>query len=488
MAAGLPDRRPHAAAVPAPLTVDRPGMAVDQLPNGLGSFYGHLAEGRAQHAPWNSAPLGTRFPAQHPVCSQTRVSYERLPRGARLIYTGLQDAPEAVLTQELTVDPVTGDLVLQQQVHSGQPGVFGIAMSLLNLRPEINWAMPYFGGQSWRAEDGRDLIATLAWARFWNAGFAIGELPGAGSFLVWADDPGLHPKYFRRRNERGVQAVGFEACADAPYDQAEYTAFPWRFNTFAGNWEAAAERYKQWMIAAQHLVPRRQRSSGWIDDVALIWPAAPNLQAMEAMARLFDPKKILLHNWGMLKAFNRRVPEYIPADPHYADLVARAHQLGYRVGAYSSMLLVDQEAFPNIMRQYGLEYSYDGLTRDKPLVAKDWLAEVHPGSSAWREFYSAKMAEVQRTYGVDYLYQDVAGGGLGSSARIEGHTLSQGVVACEEAIRAACRWWRWAASTGPRSMPAAKISGWGASWPGATSGTSGRFPRRSTCIPCCPTY
>jgi hypothetical protein len=335
------------------------------------------------------------------------------------------------------VDPQTGDLVIHQEARSANPGVFGVSFSLLNLYPNIQLIAPYFGGQRWGADFAPEKIVNIAWPTFWNAGLIIGETSAGGTFAVWAEDPDMRPKYLRWYHGREVQGLGFEASNDAPFeDKKEAVAFNWSFNTFAGSWMEPAQRFKEWMVKTHHMVPRKERTSKWVDDIALVWPSGVNEDAMKKMAEIMDPKKVLMHNWGWLKGFNRRIPEYIPAANDAAEQAALAHRYGYHVGIYTSMALVDRETFPTIMEDYGLIPYYTGLWRDKPAEPKGWLVYVHPGSAKWREFYSDKMAEVHSKYGVDYFYQDVAGCANGSCGLVEGKTFSAGVVACEAAIRA----------------------------------------------------
>lgn len=427
------------AAGAADLTAPAAAMSVGQLPNGLGSFHGKAAEGKAQHAPWSD--VSPPFAASHPPGAQTRVETQDIPGGLRLTYHGLEGEPDARLVQELTVEPATGDLVIRQEAHSPNPGVFGVSFSLLNLRPDLELVVPYFGGQRWGPDfrpDGG--VFSIGYSRFWNAGFVIGQHPGAtGSFIVWAEDPALGPKFLRRSLTDKALALGFEACNEAPYEQTrECKAFAWHFNTYAGDWRQPAGRYKRWMIDALQLVPRDERpgSGEWLKDIAMIYPIAPGeTAALKTMAEAIDPKHVLVMDFGMLKDFNRRIPEYKPADPDYAAKVAAARALGYRAGCYTSPSLVDQETHPTVMKDYGLDYFYPGLLEDKPTAVKDWLVYVHPGSARWREFYAGKMAELHQKIGLDFLYQDVTGGSLGSAGVIEGKNWNQAVIAAESAIR-----------------------------------------------------
>jgi hypothetical protein len=184
------------------------------------------------------------------------------------------------------------------------------------------------------------------------------------------------------------------------------------------------------------IIPRKERSPEWVNDKALFWPYGRFNEAdLKAMAELIDPKHVLIHNWGMWNGFNRRIPEYIPRDKDYVKKTALAHGYGYHVGGYFSMLLVDVATHPDIMEKYSLDYSYDGLTKEKPLGSTRWLVNVHPGSQKWRNFYTEKMKTVHRNYGVDLLYQDVSGGPIGSAGVINELTKAAAVVACEDEIR-----------------------------------------------------
>ncbi|MBM4079609.1 MAG: hypothetical protein FJ278_07910, partial [Planctomycetes bacterium] len=142
-------------------------MAAGQLPNGLGSFHGQDKEGKEQHFPWRFAPLSTAFPAQHPPAAETKVAFEKSGNTARLTYSGLKDEPSASLVQELAVEAGTGDLVIRQEGRSANPGVFGVAFSALNLRPDVQFLVPYFGGQRWGKEFAAEKLVTIAWPEFW---------------------------------------------------------------------------------------------------------------------------------------------------------------------------------------------------------------------------------------------------------------------------------------------------------------------------------
>lgn len=433
--AGLTTLLPARRVVAAP---DGP-MTTDLLPTGLCSLYGQEEEARAQHHPWAFRDLEARYPGQHPPGPETEVTCEEIPGGRRLTYRGLVGEPQAVLVQELSVAEETGDLIIRQRAASSNPGLLGISLPLLNLDPDVVLAVPYFGGQRWgrRFLEGRAM--GIAYTRFWRASLVIGELPSGGTFMLWAEDPNMRPKWLYARHQGDALGLSVEALPEAPYDdRTEVEVFAWRLNTFAGNWLEPAARYKQWMVRTWNLVPRTQRSSGWVDDIALIWPKWINATLMDQMARLIEPERVLIMQWGWLPGFNRRVPEYIPKDEGFADQVRLAHDRGFRVGGYTSQGLIDIQTHPTMVAEMGLGY-HASEPWQKPTLPQDkpdqWLWYIHPGSAKWREFYSDKMKWVHETWGLDYLYQDVSGCGIGSSGLIEGLGYHEAMVACESAIR-----------------------------------------------------
>jgi len=424
----------------APVTLAQPAMTVGQLPNGIASLHGHEQAAREQHHIWRAAPLPVSFPAQHPPCAATEVEFERIDGGVRIAHRGLDGDAGAVLTQDLTVDARTGDLVVSQRGVSPDPGVIGIAFSLLNLRPDVTLAAPYMCGQRWGREWDKGMLRSIAWARFWSAGFVIGEIPGGGSFMVWADDPGMHPKYLHRYNNGTVQGLSFEACEDHPYrDRRTAAPFAWRFNTFAGGWMAAARRYRDWAIAVYGLTPRAKRSPAWMDDVSLIWWSHLREDELRRVAELIPPEHVLLFHSATFENLNRRVPEYAPTEKGFAEKAAAARRLGFRVAIYTSLMLVDVEAHPNVMEEFGLRFErYEPwLTDVHTYRTAPYLRHIHPGPRKWQDFYAGRMRMLHDKYGIDAFYQDVTGGAHGSSGVLEGQTLAKAVTNCEDRIRKA---------------------------------------------------
>ena len=440
------------------LTVGTNAMSTHCLPNGMGSFHEQEKAGKAQHRALWSHDLKKgppSFPAQHPPTAESQTTCVPVQDGVRLTYAGLSGDPSAKLIQELTVEPGTGDLVIRQRAESDHPGVFGIGFSLLNLDRDIAFALPYFSGvRIGGSSDRRASASGWAWPGFWSAGLIVGEIPGGGSFMVFADDPKLGPKYLKRYALDHVQGLGFEACGQYPYsDRKQIEVCAWRFNTFAGSWMEPAERYKQWLASAYGCKPRSERSPAWFNDIALYVPSILNSNALQCLGNRIAPRHILMNAYGWAKGFNRNAPFYQPLDTNLAATAAGIHALGSRYGVYVSHKLIDRHAHPGLARQYGCLPGGDALSGDaailddlrdpdKEIVPEDaskykdnYLMGIHSGSDTWIEFYSDLMVKFHEQYAIDVFYQDCAGSNYGSSGLIDGRSIHEGMVACEKRIR-----------------------------------------------------
>ncbi len=429
------------------LTLAEGGMTNGDLPVGPGSFHGQAkGECTQVNVVWSHrlSQGPPSYPAQFAPGAESVLTVETIPGGRRLTYVGLGKDASAVLIQELTIAETTGDLVVRQRARSENPGLFGISLGLLNLRPDLEFAIPYFGGQRFGGSLPGNGVVGYSWPQFWNAGLIVGEIPGGGSFFVMSDDAGLRPKYFKLYHTDERQGLSVQHSPDGPYDELkEIEVAPWRFNTFAGSWVEPAMRYRGWLAEAYALKPIAERSVAWYDEMAMVWSGGLSVPKLKRLAERFDPRHTLVVDLGWSEGFNRRAPHYRPRGDGYAESVAAAQEMGYRVGVYTSMKLIDQQEHLSVMRELGLQYWYDAMRGNAPALPDadvdpstlPYLAHIHPGNEGWIEYYSDVMVGLRKEYGVDLLYQDVSGGQPGSGGVVDGRNVHEGTVACDLAIR-----------------------------------------------------
>ncbi|HWL53197.1 MAG TPA: DUF6259 domain-containing protein [Chthoniobacteraceae bacterium] len=414
--------------------------APGQLPNGPSSRPRNLPP-PFEYQPWAAMePERVEWRINPSIDYHTTVSFERTEEGARLVYGKLGADRDLSWVQEFSVDPATGDLCIRQKATSPKGNLSGVSFGIYNLDATLPLAVPAFpgNGQVWREDHGKGKILNIGYPRFWSAGLIIGMIPGGGSFAVWSEDPHFRPKYFRNFSDGERRNIGFEAALDYPYENnREIEVFTWRLNTFSGNWTEPAARYRDLLVRLHSLKPLAKRTPAWMNSLSMVWSTTEgSAEQAEAMQAKLDPGKIVLWDFTgstRLNGLNLRVPEYIPREG-FAERNERLREAGFHVASYYSMALVDAQAHPTMIRDYGLGLYYDALGREEASgIGDQRLVYVHPGSARWRRFYAEKMREVFDNYHVDLLYQDVAGTAVGSSGRVEGLNFNEAVVAADAA-------------------------------------------------------
>ena len=200
----------------------------------------------------------------------------------------------------VSVDPDSGDILVEPSAYSSRPGVRGCRWNLTGLRAELELVAPFFQGVRLKLEDTLVRNTHWAWPFFWEAGLAI--LQGAqGGFWVHTQDPRYRYKAIQVGSSTDPHRIGFDTEAYGPIDQnLGAGGLAWRINVFPGDWTVPAERYREWLWRAYQLQPDEASRPGWIRDVrfAVSWcPGAP--EVLEALARRLDPRHVLIHfpNW-----------------------------------------------------------------------------------------------------------------------------------------------------------------------------------------------
>lgn len=405
-----------------------------------------------EYHPYSSVePERANFRVNNNPNYRTTVVFEPTENGARLIYGKLGAKRDMSWTQEFSIDPTTGDLIVRQMATAPQGHLSGISFGIYNLDASIPLAVPAFpgNGQVWRADYHQGKLVNIGYPRFWSAGIVIGMPLSGGSFAVWSEDPHFMPKYFRNFSDGIRRSIGFEASLNFPYDNnREIEVFTWRLNTFAENWTEPAKRYRELLRRLHSIMPLADRSPSWMNRLAMIWSTNDGtVEEAAIMKAKLDPGKVVLWDFTgstNLNGLNMRVPEYIPRDG-FIERNQRLRADGFHIASYYSLCLVDAQAHPTMIRDYGLGLYYDALAGEERTDIKiadsgkeeERLIYVHPGSAQWRKFYAHKMKHVFDNYGVDLLYQDVAGTAVGSSGVVNGLNFNEAVVAGDADIHQA---------------------------------------------------
>jgi len=346
----------------------------------------------------------------------------------------------ATLTERLRLD---GDDVLVS-LAGAKPGggISGLLWSLGNLNlGAAQPLLPVYGGISLDREN------APGWADWyypgweWEAQLAL--IQGRqGGLAVWAEDPTGQPKtlHFRRRGDR--YSLGLQTQMLPPWkERSEAASVVWRLRAYAGDWQTPAAAYRRWMASAFSLRPREQ-SPPWVTGIGLMVkiPAPPDPALLPRLAQLTNPSQTLLYcpMWRRYP-FDVNYPDYVPA-PRFADFVAAAHRLGFRVMIHVNLLQLTPGT--PVWKQVEPWLMHDPNTGEG--IGWRWGAEggnvlgtINPASARLRAVLIDRIRQAVRATRADAVHLDVNAQLSNGSDLVEGLTPAQGLLRLQRDLAAA---------------------------------------------------
>lgn len=348
----------------------------------------------------------------------------------------------------VSVDPVTGDLLLEPSAYSSRPGVRACRYTIAGIRRDLRLVAPFYQGVALPLDDPLIRGSHWLWPQGWEAGFVI--LQGAnGGFWVHTQDSRYRYKALRVSLDNSPYALGFDAEAYGPIeDNLAAGGLAWRVNVYQGNWQTPAAHYRDWLWKAYDLTAEERRRAPWIHRLAMAISWCPtDIAILESLARKVNPARVLIHlpNWRT-DPYDENYPAYTPSEAA-KQFLARAHQLGFHVLPHFNSLEVDpnhpvytqvrdfQYRDVETRKLYGwswVERRNIGVPesnaarlrhRDKKVMVK-----IHPGLSMWRSLLCERIAENARALGLEAVFLDVTLVTCNlHNALVEGMTSSEGI-------------------------------------------------------------
>ena len=334
----------------------------------------------------------------------------------------------------IAVDPQTDDLLISGESESESTKVYGMQWGIGNLDLNtLSLILPSKGGQI------IDAAAAIEHENFdypspnWEVQLAIIEAE-RGGFYVRGTDTTFQSKALIYQSDAGEFGLGFRTYNQAPWEgQTSAKSVTWRLNTYAGDWCAPAQIYRDWMEEA--FDPwRLSDMPAWVGDIGLvITHTRLDTVMLERLAGLVDPTKTLLYltEWRIHKhPYN--YPDYTPNE-RFDDFLETARQHGFRVMLHASL----HDIGPN----HPLYPEFQEFQYQDPWTGKlaGWLwheidnpernAHINPASSKWRNLIVQRLKAIWEKYNIDAFHLDTShyvlndGNGL-----IEGRSGSQGNV------------------------------------------------------------
>jgi len=348
----------------------------------------------------------------------------------------------------VSVDPASGDLVVEPSAFSSRPGVRACRWRLMGLRRDLKLVAPFFQGVSLNLDDPLIRSSHWAWPQAWEAGLAILQASSHG-FSIHARDDRYRYKALHVGSDADPYLLGFDTEAYGPID-ANLAAggLAWRINVHQGDWRVPAERYRRWLWEAFSLEQEERRREPWLQALAMAVSWCPgDIAILNALAERADPRKVLLHfpDWRA-DAYDENYPTYV-ASEQAAAFLARAHELGFHVMPHFNVEEVDpgNPVYPEVRdfqfrdvetkRTYGWSW-VNGRSIGPPESNASRLdhrrekvmVKIHPGLSKWRSILCSRIQEAQRRHSLRDVFVDVTLNTFNlHNCLVENMTSSEGV-------------------------------------------------------------
>ncbi len=327
----------------------------------------------------------------------------------------------------VSVDPESGDLLIEPSAYSSRPGVRSCRWQVLGLRTDLKLVAPFFQGVSLGLDDPLIKDSHWDWPRSWEAGFAILQSRTGGCWIHTRDN-----RYRYKSLKVGVKeephALGLDTDAYGPIDDnLAAGGLVWRIGVYDGDWKVPAERYRDWLWQAYWLSRQERERPEWIHELRMAVSWCPgDIEILEALAERTVPSKVLIHypRWRR-DAYDENYPAYTPSEEG-KQFVARAHALGFHVMPHFNALETDpSNPAYEALRDFGYRHietkKLQGWSwvnrrgigvpesnrmrpkhRDKKVMVK-----IHPGLAMWRSMLCGRIGDVARQLSLREVFVDV---------------------------------------------------------------------------------
>ena len=361
------------------------------------------------------------------------------PLTAKLTVRWYERRHEKTLIMWVSIDELTGDLIIKQEGSDQRHGAATIGWRFGNLdHDQVSLIVPANGGTLINAEspphwefDGPGIN--------WQARLAILEGHAGGCSIMSLDE---EYRFSRLNYTRSPDAFQLEFITDNFFSFEEnqhITSTIWRLNTYRGDWQVPAETYRQGMI--QRNAARVARPPAWVKDIQLVIMYCsfhrPQhiLRMFDFVAKQIDPKNVLFYCRGGWHTGEMAVEAGWPDHPVREDLswfISAAKSRGFRVMLYTVLQFVS----PN--HQHYAEWDHCLYRGERGGISGYELetggpAFINPACSSFRDYKVQVLKNLQSTYNIDAFHLDV-NSYIANGALIEGLTPIQGTMLLHEEL------------------------------------------------------
>ncbi|MEI6047406.1 MAG: DUF6259 domain-containing protein [Bacteroidota bacterium] len=327
----------------------------------------------------------------------------------------------------ISVDEVTGDLLIEPSAYSSRPGVMACRWNISGVKPTLDLVAPLFQGIKLKLDDPLIKNNRWKWPSDWEAGLAIFQSK-EGGFWVHSQDTHYRYKALQTGIESDPFIIGFDSEAYGPLDDnLSAGGICWRINTYRGEWRIPAEKYRQWYWQAYNLEAEERRRKPWINDIklAVSWcPGKPEI--LDALSKRVLPKKILLHfpDWRT-DSYDENYPDYFASD-NARTFIKKGNNMGFHVMPHFNSIDMDPS---NPVYAQVRDFPYRSV-ETKQLQGWSWynskvigvpesnmnrlnnrdkkvMVKIHPGLSMWRSILGERILNASKDLSLNTAFIDV---------------------------------------------------------------------------------
>ena len=340
---------------------------------------------------------------------------------------------QMTLLMWVAIDVRTGDLIIRQEGFSEQTGISTIGWGIGNLDyNQVSPIVPGRGGEIMNEQNTADLYWT--YPHLWRAPLAVVQGTLGGCFVMSEDETDQFKAFgqWPERKKPNFFAIAFDTHNFLPFeDRQQITSAIWRFNTYRGDWQVPAKRYRQEMMERNE--SRLARRPAWVKDIQLVvMYCSMNrnyIRMLDFLAQQIDPQNVLIYcrsGWydGEQEWPDVRVREDLPV------FLSAAKRHGFRVMLYTG--------FQYVSTTHPLYPQWEPFVyRDSNGNIRGWELElggpayINPAASSYREYYVQVWKNLQSKYNIDALGLDL-NTFIVNHAPIDGLTPIQGNMLLHE--------------------------------------------------------
>ncbi|MCW5977661.1 MAG: hypothetical protein KIT09_06270 [Bryobacteraceae bacterium] len=328
----------------------------------------------------------------------------------------------------ISVEPETGDILVEPSAYSSRPGVRSCRWLVKGLRRDLKLVAPFYQGSSLALDDALIRDSYWDWPRYWEAALAIFQAR-SGGFWIHTQDAQYRYKALRIGSAGDPYMVGFDTEAYGPVDNNMAAGgLVWRIGAYEGDWKVPAARYRDWLWTAYGLAKDERLRNPAIHDLAMAISWCPlDMGLLDALEQRVNPKKVLIHfhNWRT-DSYDENYPTYVASDKA-AQFLTRAEKSGFHIMPHFNTIETDpNHAVYNAVR----DFQYRDI-ETKKLYGWSWvnqraigvpesnvsrlnhrnekvMVKIHPGLSMWRSILCGRILEAAEKLALRNVFVDVA--------------------------------------------------------------------------------